>query len=119
MTSVPTKRPITSLSLFWYAALVTITGAAFEFLAMEQVPPDCVIRALSLWALCLMPIWLWNVRKEGTLPMFELLMLAFGGAYAVPVFMQPNAMLIHSVMVPSIGNKRRPRSTWRFWEWRV
>lgn len=100
MTNTSKKRPITAGSVLGLAILVVISGLVLEFLAVEPVPLDCALKTLAIWTGCLCPIWLWTVRKEGSLPMFELLCLAFGGAYAMPVFLQPNGILIHSKIEP-------------------
>lgn len=49
-----------------------------------------------LGCLCFIPICLWYARGAPTLPMFEVLCLDFCFQYSVPMFIQPNYMIVMS-----------------------
>ena len=74
-------RKIYALSVVTYAAL-------FAIWQVEPVPLEVYAASVGLWAVCLFPLarWFWNGRK--TLPMFELIGVAYGLQFAMPVFLQ-------------------------------
>lgn len=83
-----------------YGLLVALYATIFAFWQVDPVPWGTHLAAVTVWALSLFPLAIWN-RGAGTrAPMVELIILAFGAAYSLPVYLIPHKMMIASKEVP-------------------
>src|ERR1700682_1192506 len=85
----PTQRP-------WghYAALVALYALVFSFWQLEPVPWTVHLASILLMAVCLLPITIWRSKGSQGPPMFELICLAYALQFAMPIYLQPNELMI-------------------------
>lgn len=71
-----------------YALGVAAYAALFALWQAEPVPWEVYTASVVLWAVCLLPLARWFRQGKRTLPMFELIGVAYGLQFAMPVFLQ-------------------------------
>jgi hypothetical protein len=69
-----------------------VYAALFAVWQAEPVPFEVYAASVMLWAICLFPLAHWNQRGRQTLPMFELICLAYGLQFSMPVFLQASVI---------------------------
>jgi hypothetical protein len=79
-----------------YALNLAIFGGLFSIWQIEPVPLSVFLCGWILWAVATFPLALWYRRGHEGLPMFELICLAYGFAYAVALYLTPNWIMIAS-----------------------
>jgi hypothetical protein len=75
-----------------YALIVIAYSVFFNFFQVEDVPLPVHLVGILIAALCLLPIRVWYAEGKQTLPMFELVCLAYLLQYGTPVYHQRNTM---------------------------
>ncbi|MBV9279271.1 MAG: hypothetical protein JOZ41_04250 [Chloroflexi bacterium] len=83
-----------------YGLAVAVFGILFSFWQVEPVPDDVHLAAILVWAVCLFPISHWRASGGRGVPMFELICLAYGSQYSLPVYLDPNAVSTWIGIVP-------------------
>lgn len=78
--------------------LLMIGGYAllFAFWQVEPVPLSVHLLATLLFAVCLFPLVRWYGRGAIGVPVFELIVFSYAVQFSMPVFTQPNVIIIFS-----------------------
>ena len=84
------SRPL--LAFVGYLAFLAASGVILSALAVEPVPTGALLLTMTLLAVCLLPLTIWQAGQHQGAPMFELVCVAFAAAYAVPVFLIQNGI---------------------------
>jgi hypothetical protein len=79
-----------------YAASVALFAVVFTFWQLEPVPWAAHCAGILLFALCLFPLALWRASGSNSLPMFELICLSYCLQFGLPLYLQPNEVVIRS-----------------------
>ena len=82
-----------------YALLLAFYGTFFTFWQLEPVPWNVHASSILLMAVCLYPIMSWRAKGSHGPPMFELICLAYALQFAIPVYLQPNELMIQDKLV--------------------
>ena len=82
-----------------YVLLLALYGLFFTFWQLEPVPWNVHLSSILLMAVCLYPIMSWRAKGSHGPPMFELICLAYALQFAVPVYLQPNEIMILDKLV--------------------
>lgn len=75
-----------------YLAFLVASAVILSTLAVDQVPQSAFLLAMTLLAVCLLPLAIWQAGQRRGAPMFEMVCVAFAAAYAVPVFLIQNGI---------------------------
>lgn len=82
----------TLLAFLGYLAFLVAGVVILNALALEPVPTGAFLLTVTLLAVCLFPLAVWQAGPRRGAPMFELICLAFAAAYVLPVFLVPNGI---------------------------
>lgn len=82
-----------------YAFTLVLYGLFFSFWQLEPVPWNVHLASILLMAVCLYPIMSWRAKGSHGPPMFELICLAYALQFALPVYLQPNEIMIQEKLV--------------------
>jgi hypothetical protein len=77
-----------------YCLAIVAYALLFSFWQVEVVPWDVHLAGIALAAICFFPMRLWFSRGAGEVPMFEVLCLAYALQFSVPLYLEPNALVI-------------------------
>ena len=88
---MPGRRPIAFLLLGVLA--YTVVTSTWQ---VERVPIDVHIAAIVVATTCMIPVIRWYVRGGQGLPMFELICLSYALQFSLPVYTQPNRIIVLS-----------------------
>ena len=81
---------------YFYGANLLLFAAAFSVWQFESVPIVAWLCGCLVWAVATLPLAIWYRSRRHSLPMFELVCLAYGFAYGVALFTTPNWITIAS-----------------------
>lgn len=84
------SRPL--LAFASYLAVLAASAVILSFLAVELVPTGAFLLTMTLLAVCLLPLTIWQAGQRQGAPMFELVCVAFAAAYVAPVFLIQNGI---------------------------
>mgnify|MGYP003603048014 CR=1 FL=1 len=82
--------------LLSYLLIVGSYALLFAFWQAEPVPGTAYVLAITLFAVCLFPIVRWYARGAIGVPVFEVIVLSYAVQFSMPVFTQPNVIIIFS-----------------------
>ncbi len=82
-----------------FALIVAFYGLFFSFWQLEPVPWNVHLASTALMAVCLYPIMSWRAKGSLGPPMFELICLAYALQFALPVYLQPNEIMIQDKLI--------------------
>ncbi len=68
----------------------------FSFVQVEPVPLDVHIVGIFIGAACFFPLTRWIAARNGSLPMFEMICVAYWLAFGLPIYTQNNDIIIYS-----------------------
>lgn len=81
---------------FAYSAFLTLYALYFSLWPEQPLPGEVFAANVLLIAVCCFPITLWRGRGGRTIPMFELICLAYGVQFGLVGQMLPNSIVILS-----------------------
>lgn len=81
---------------FGYCLCIALYAFVFSLWQIEPVPLNVQIIDTAVAALCIFPIALWKARGSREIPAFELICIAYLLAFASPLYLQKNQILIAS-----------------------
>lgn len=81
-----------------YAVIIGVYALLFGFwhLQPEPVPLQVHLAGVLLAAICMFPMARWYARGAQGIPMFEIICLAYGVQYALPLYLQPNQAALYT-----------------------
>lgn len=82
-----------------YVAGIILCGVLFSTFQVEPVPMKLTMTAIALIAVCLFPLALWMAGSRSSLPMFELICIAYAGAYSLPLVTLENTIAIKAQLI--------------------
>lgn len=85
------RKPLLSLS-----AGVALVGVLLASMSNGSGPGAAYGAGALLVAVCALPIVSWRRRPARGLPMFELICLSYAAQYALPLYLQPNQLIVNS-----------------------
>ena len=83
-----------------YLAAIFAYALLFAFWRKVPVPFDVHLTATFVAATSFIPIARWYVGSRRSLPVFELIVLSYALQFSIPVYTQPNQLIIYSVATP-------------------
>ena len=83
-----------------YVAFLALYGIVFSFAQVEPVPLDVHLVGIFIAGACFFPLAKWIAARNGTLPMFELICVAYWMAFGLPIYTQTNDIVIYSQRRP-------------------
>lgn len=83
-----------------YLLFLVAYGLFFTFWQAEPVPWNVHLLAILVAATCLLPLAWWYARGGRGLPIFELICLSYALQFSMPVYTQPNWLMVRSQQVP-------------------
>jgi hypothetical protein len=102
----PRRRPVArarrGIHRGWitYAITLAVYAAVFGVWQAQPLPPEVHATGVLVAAICLFPIFLWQVRGSQGVPMFELICGAYLLQFGMPVYLQPASFVLFSRSVP-------------------
>jgi hypothetical protein len=93
-------QPVHRRVLLPYTMSVVAYALLFTFWQAEPVPWNVHLLAILVAATCFLPLARWYARGGQGLPMFELICLSYALQFSMPVYTQPNWLMIRSRSVP-------------------
>jgi hypothetical protein len=98
----PAPMPLYSRrrTLLFYIVALAAYALLFTFWQAEPVPWNVHLLAIVVAATCFLPLARWYARGSQGLPMFELICLSYALQFSMPVYTQPNWLMIRSQQVP-------------------
>lgn len=97
MASASTPAEGRSSALLWVVAAAVIM-LLIATRTVSSAWPAYGTGAL-LVGVCVLPVVLWRRRSGRGLPMFELICLSYAAQYALPLYLQPNQLVVNSQVV--------------------
>lgn len=79
-----------------YLLIVGGYALLFTFWQVEPVPNSVHFLAILLFAVCLVPLVRWYGRGALGVPVFELIVFSYALQFSMPVYTQPNVIIIFS-----------------------
>ena len=93
----PARRRV----LLPYVIAVLAYTLLFTFWQAEPVPWNVHLLAILVAATCLVPLAIWYEQGGQGLPMFELICVSYALQFSMPVYTQPNSLIIYNAQVPT------------------
>lgn len=88
----PRNAPI----LLFYLLAVGLYALLFTFWQAEPVPLNVHLLAILLTATALVPLFRWYATGREEVPIFELIVLSYAAQFSMPIYTQPNRIIIFS-----------------------
>ena len=88
--------PIRRLIVLPFVLGILAYALCFSFWQFEPVPTPVYLAAVLVAATCLFPMAHWYARGGTELPVFELICLSYALQFSLPVYTQPNRVIIQS-----------------------
>ncbi len=89
-------RRVNRSRLSAYLLIVGAYALLFAFWQVEPVPISVHLLATLLFAICLVPLFRWYERGATGVPVIELIVFSYAAQFSMPVFTQPNVIIIFS-----------------------
>lgn len=83
-----------------YVLIIVAYAALTTFWQAEPVPLEVHLMAIIVAATCLIPLARWYAEGAQSVPMFELISVSYGLQFSLPVYTQPNHVVVLSNAVP-------------------
>ena len=83
-----------------YIFSILVYALLFTFWQVEPVPWHVHLLSIVIVATGFVPLATWNAGRRERLPIFELLCLAYVLQFSMPIYTQPNGMVVFSLFVP-------------------
>lgn len=77
-----------------YGLTVLVFAVLFTFWRVAPVPDSVHLAAILVWAVSLFPIARWRATGQRGMPIFEMVCLAYGIQYSLPVYLQTNSVSV-------------------------
>ncbi len=94
----PHRRRLQLIIIYLLAVLAY--GLAFAFLQREPLPGKIYALGVLIFATSLWPLAAWAARTRRRLPIFELIVFSYALQYSMPLYTQPQGLIIFSQFVP-------------------
>ncbi|MCB8984700.1 MAG: hypothetical protein H6659_12800 [Ardenticatenaceae bacterium] len=78
----------------FYVLALLVYGLLFSFWQYERVPVKVHAAAFLVAATALIPLARWYAQGSKEVPIFELIVLSYAAQFSVPVYTQPNLLVI-------------------------
>lgn len=82
-----------------YVVGIIACGVLFTHWQVEPVPAELTALAIAQIGVCLFPLAKWMSGPKSSVPMFELICIAYAAAYALPLFTLEHSIIIKSQSV--------------------
>lgn len=79
-----------------YLVCIAVYALVFGLWQIEPVPTECHVIGVLIAAICLFPTAVWMSSGKQTIPAFELICVAYLFAFSMPLYLQPNQIIIFS-----------------------
>jgi len=83
-----------------YLLTVFVFALVFTFWQEDPVPLEVHLAATLIASTCFIPIAIWYARDRQSLPIFEIIVLSYALQFSLPVYTQPNFIIIYSQPYP-------------------
>ena len=94
------EQPVRRRVLLPYIAAILAFSTLFTLWQAEPVPWNVHLASILVAATSFLPLARWYARGSQGLPMFELICLSYALQFSVPIYTQPQQLIIMSSAVP-------------------